>query len=132
MADARRVRAERRAACIAQTAPVGAVGARRSPSPMVNAATGPEARQQQGSSQPPTEQVDGRTATLSLARLRDRHHALGQRCPSAAARLPWPPSCFVTNPLPTAMTTGSIASRSSSLPPATQWRSPTRSGSSRP
>ncbi|KAE8794736.1 hypothetical protein D1007_30509 [Hordeum vulgare] len=68
MADAHRVRAERRATHIAQTAHVGAAGARWSPSPMVNAATGPEAQEQQGSSQPPTEQVDGRTATLSLAR----------------------------------------------------------------
>ncbi|KAE8810857.1 hypothetical protein D1007_12353 [Hordeum vulgare] len=67
MADARRVRAERCATRIAQTAHVGAAGAHPSLSPMVNAATGPEVQEQQGSSQLVTEQVDGRTATLSLA-----------------------------------------------------------------
>ncbi|KAE8809721.1 hypothetical protein D1007_13610 [Hordeum vulgare] len=45
---------------------MGPAGARRSPSPMVNAATGPDAQEQQGSSQPATEQPDGRTATPSL------------------------------------------------------------------
>ncbi|KAE8787394.1 hypothetical protein D1007_38667 [Hordeum vulgare] len=35
---------------------------------MVNAATGPEVQEQQGSSQPVTEPVDGRTTTPSLAR----------------------------------------------------------------
>ncbi|KAE8794165.1 Polypyrimidine tract-binding protein-like protein 1 [Hordeum vulgare] len=59
---------ECRATRIAQTAPVSAVGARRSPSPMVNAATGLEAQEQQGSSQPATEPIDGRTATPLLAR----------------------------------------------------------------
>ncbi|KAE8805052.1 hypothetical protein D1007_18896 [Hordeum vulgare] len=68
MADARRVHPEHRATRIAQTAPVGAAGARRSPSPMVNVATIPEAQEQQGSSQPPTEHVDRRTTTLSLVR----------------------------------------------------------------
>ncbi|KAE8783159.1 hypothetical protein D1007_43422 [Hordeum vulgare] len=67
MADARRVRAERHTNRIAHTAPVGASGARRSPSPVVNAATGPEVQEQQGSSQPVTEPVDSSTATLSLA-----------------------------------------------------------------
>ncbi|KAE8775261.1 hypothetical protein D1007_52252 [Hordeum vulgare] len=68
MADARRARAERRTSRVAQTAPVGAAHARRSPSPVVNAATGPEVQEQQGSSQPVTELADGRTATLSLFR----------------------------------------------------------------
>ncbi|KAE8811867.1 hypothetical protein D1007_11285 [Hordeum vulgare] len=38
------------------------------PSPMVNAATGPDAQEQQGSSKTATEQPDGRTATPSLVR----------------------------------------------------------------
>ncbi|KAE8773135.1 hypothetical protein D1007_54757 [Hordeum vulgare] len=68
MANARLVRAERCATRITQTAPVGAAGARRSPSPMVNTATSLEAQEPQGSSQSATEPVDGRTATPSLAR----------------------------------------------------------------
>ncbi|KAE8766300.1 hypothetical protein D1007_62491 [Hordeum vulgare] len=68
MADARGTRAERRTTCIAQTAPVGPASARQSPSPMANAATGPDAQEQQGSSQLATEQADGRTATQSLVR----------------------------------------------------------------
>ncbi|KAE8813973.1 hypothetical protein D1007_08895 [Hordeum vulgare] len=68
MADARRARAERRATRVAQTEPVGPTGARRSPSPMANAATGPDVQEQQGSSQSATEQPDGRTATPSLVR----------------------------------------------------------------
>ncbi|KAE8786327.1 hypothetical protein D1007_39833 [Hordeum vulgare] len=68
MADARRVCAERQATRTAQTVPVCAAGACRSPSPMVNASTGPEAQEQQGSSQPATEHVNSRTATSSLAR----------------------------------------------------------------
>ncbi|KAE8774740.1 hypothetical protein D1007_52831 [Hordeum vulgare] len=67
MAYAHRVRAERRTTLIAQIAPVGAVSARRSPSPVFNVATGPEVQEQQGSSQPMTEPVDSRTATPSLA-----------------------------------------------------------------
>ncbi|KAE8774480.1 hypothetical protein D1007_53140 [Hordeum vulgare] len=42
--------------------------ARRSPSPVVNAAMGLDAQEQQGSSQPVTEHPDGRTATPSIAR----------------------------------------------------------------
>ncbi|KAE8782089.1 hypothetical protein D1007_44608 [Hordeum vulgare] len=68
MADARWVRAERRATRIAQTAPVSAAGVRRSSSPVVNAGTGLEVQEKHGSSQPATEPVYGRTATLSLAR----------------------------------------------------------------
>ncbi|KAE8792872.1 hypothetical protein D1007_32565 [Hordeum vulgare] len=68
MGDARRVRVERRTTRIAQTALVGAAGARWSLLPMVNAAAGPEVQEQQGSSQPMTEPVDGRTSTPSLAR----------------------------------------------------------------
>ncbi|KAE8820253.1 hypothetical protein D1007_01671 [Hordeum vulgare] len=68
MAHARRARAVRRATRVAQTAPVGAVDACRSPSPMANAATGPDAQEQQGSSQPATEQANDRTATPSLVR----------------------------------------------------------------
>ncbi|KAE8787669.1 hypothetical protein D1007_38372 [Hordeum vulgare] len=66
MADARRVCAERRATRIAQTAHVSVTDARRSPSPVVKAANGPEAQEKQGSSQPPTEHVDNRTAIPSL------------------------------------------------------------------
>ena len=68
MSDARRVRAERRAALAsraAQTAPVGG-RPRRSPSPAVNAATGPAWNEQQALSQYPSMRRDGRTATPSL------------------------------------------------------------------
>ncbi|KAE8815945.1 hypothetical protein D1007_06481 [Hordeum vulgare] len=68
MADARRARVERRATRVAQTTPVGSASARRSLSPVVNAATGSEVQEQQGSSQPATEQADFRTATPSLPR----------------------------------------------------------------
>ncbi|KAE8774519.1 hypothetical protein D1007_53076 [Hordeum vulgare] len=68
MADARRARTERRATRVAQMAPVGPAGTCRSPSPIVNATTGPEAQEQQDSSQPNTEQADGRTTTTSLIR----------------------------------------------------------------
>ncbi|KAE8810786.1 hypothetical protein D1007_12394 [Hordeum vulgare] len=61
-----KARVEHRATRIAQTLPAGPSGARRSPSPVVNAATGADAQEQQGSSQPSIEQADGRTATLSL------------------------------------------------------------------
>ncbi|KAE8801605.1 hypothetical protein D1007_22821 [Hordeum vulgare] len=47
-------------------APKGPAGVRRSPSPMVSAATGPDAKEQQGSSQLATKQPDGRTATPTL------------------------------------------------------------------
>ncbi|KAE8808769.1 hypothetical protein D1007_14862 [Hordeum vulgare] len=72
MANARRVRAERHATRIAQTAPVGAAGARRLRSPVVNAVTGQEAQEQEVSSQPPTEHVDGHTATPSGSASRAR------------------------------------------------------------
>src|SRR3954470_24129575 len=68
MSDARRARAERRAAIasrVAQTAPVGG-RPRRSPSPAINAATGPAGNEQQASSQHPSVRQDGRTATPSL------------------------------------------------------------------
>ncbi|KAE8772281.1 hypothetical protein D1007_55732 [Hordeum vulgare] len=39
-----------------------------SPSPVVNTATGPDAQEEQGSSQSATEQPDGRAANLSLVR----------------------------------------------------------------
>ncbi|KAE8787650.1 hypothetical protein D1007_38474 [Hordeum vulgare] len=68
MVDALRARTERRTNRVAQTALVGPAGACRSPSPMANAATGPDAQEQQGSSQPVTKQADGRTATPSLVR----------------------------------------------------------------
>ncbi|KAE8812640.1 hypothetical protein D1007_10341 [Hordeum vulgare] len=68
MANARRVHVECRATRIAHTVPVGAVGVRCSPSPVVNAATGPEVQEKYGSSQPVTEPVDDRTATPSLTR----------------------------------------------------------------
>ncbi|KAE8801352.1 hypothetical protein D1007_23049 [Hordeum vulgare] len=45
-------------------------------SPVVNAAMGPDTKEQQGSCQPATEQADGRTATLSLVRAsRSASHA---------------------------------------------------------
>ncbi|KAE8770748.1 hypothetical protein D1007_57475 [Hordeum vulgare] len=68
MADGHRACAERCATRVAQTAHVGPAGTRRSPSPMENTATGPDAQEQQGSSQLATEQPDGRTATPSLVR----------------------------------------------------------------
>src|SRR3954464_4185729 len=68
MSDARRARAERRAATASPVAPTAPVGGRprRSPSPAVNAATGPAGNEQQASSQHPSMQQDGRTATPSL------------------------------------------------------------------
>ncbi|KAE8775610.1 hypothetical protein D1007_51875 [Hordeum vulgare] len=68
MGDGRPARAERRATRIAKTAHVGAFGTRHSPSPVVNAATGPEVQEQQCSSHPATGKDDGCTATLSLVR----------------------------------------------------------------
>ncbi|KAE8781489.1 hypothetical protein D1007_45272 [Hordeum vulgare] len=68
MVDARWARTERHATRVAQTVLVSPASARRSPSPMVNAATGPDAQERQGSFQPATEQLDGRTATSSLVR----------------------------------------------------------------
>ncbi|KAE8790483.1 hypothetical protein D1007_35135 [Hordeum vulgare] len=68
MADARRARAERCATRVAQTAPAGPASARRSPLPVVNAPTGLDAQEQQGSSQQATEHPNGRTATPSLVR----------------------------------------------------------------
>ncbi|KAE8783127.1 hypothetical protein D1007_43457 [Hordeum vulgare] len=49
-------------------APVGPAGMCRSPSPMANVAMVPDAQEEQGSSQPATEQTDGRNATPSLVR----------------------------------------------------------------
>nr|XP_020187639.1 transcriptional regulatory protein AlgP-like [Aegilops tauschii subsp. strangulata] len=69
MANARRVRAERRAVLavrVAQTAPTGDGAPRRSPSPAANAATGPAAHEQQASSMQPSVRRDGCTTTLSL------------------------------------------------------------------
>ncbi|KAE8784134.1 hypothetical protein D1007_42306 [Hordeum vulgare] len=68
MADYCRAHAERRATRVSQTAPVGPASAHRSPSPMVNAAAGPDAQEQQCSSHSATEQTDGRTTTLPLIR----------------------------------------------------------------
>ena len=68
MSDARRARAERRAALasrVAQTAPFGG-RPHRSPSPAVNAATGPAGDEQQASSQHPSVRQDGCTATPTL------------------------------------------------------------------
>ncbi|KAE8773718.1 hypothetical protein D1007_54023 [Hordeum vulgare] len=132
MVDARWVRAEHRATRIAQTVPIGVAGARRSPSPVVNAATGPEVQEQQGSSQQATKPVNGRTATLSLGRpsgsvsraRAEMHH--GRRTLAMATEL------LRYRLLQTSTTTGSIASRSSSSPPVTQRRSAARSDPSRP
>ncbi|KAE8806331.1 hypothetical protein D1007_17486 [Hordeum vulgare] len=68
MADGRRARAEHRATRVTQTTTVGAAGARRSPLSVVNAASGLKVQEQQGSSQPVTEQADGRSTTPSLLR----------------------------------------------------------------
>ncbi|KAE8770996.1 hypothetical protein D1007_57178 [Hordeum vulgare] len=68
MADARRDFDKRRATHIAETAPAGPAGARRSPSPVVNATTGPDGQELQGTSQPATEHLDGRAASPSLVR----------------------------------------------------------------
>ncbi|KAE8778740.1 hypothetical protein D1007_48334 [Hordeum vulgare] len=68
MADDRWARTECRATHVAKIAPRGPAGVRPLPSPVVNTATGPNAHEQQGSSQPATEQADGRTATSSLVR----------------------------------------------------------------
>ena len=68
MADARRARAKRRAAvaaCVAQTAPAGDGCARRAPSPVANAATGPAGHEQQASSMHSMWR-DGRTSTPQL------------------------------------------------------------------
>ncbi|KAE8787888.1 hypothetical protein D1007_38104 [Hordeum vulgare] len=68
MVEARQVHVEHRATRITQTAPVGAAGSRRSPSPVVKAATGTKVQEQQGSSHPVIEQADVRIATPSLTR----------------------------------------------------------------
>ena len=65
MADARRVRAERRASCIAQTVPVGRGVHRHSASSADNAAIDPASHEQQDSSMNPLMKLDGRTATAS-------------------------------------------------------------------
>src|SRR3954467_15172667 len=78
MSNARRARAERRAAIASravQTAPVGG-RPRCSPSPAVNAATGPAENEQQASSQPPSVRRDGRTATPPLTLADSSSHAL--------------------------------------------------------
>ena len=77
MANARRARAERRAALAArvtQTAPIGGPP-RRSPSPATNAATGPAGNEQQALSLHPSVRRDGRTATPSLTRAGPSSHA---------------------------------------------------------
>ncbi|KAE8773558.1 hypothetical protein D1007_54173 [Hordeum vulgare] len=66
MADARRARAECPATRLNQTTPMGPARARRSPSAMANATTGPDAQEQKVSCQPSTEQPDGCSATPSL------------------------------------------------------------------
>src|SRR3954470_17581209 len=78
MSNARRARAERRAAIasrVVQTAPVGG-RPRHSPSLAVNAATGPAGNEQQASSQHPSVRRDGRTATPSLTPAGSSSHAL--------------------------------------------------------
>ena len=77
MADARRDRAERRAAlavCVAQMAPVGGPP-RRSLSPTAHAVTGPAGNEQQASSLHPSVRRDGRTATPSLTPAGSSSHA---------------------------------------------------------
>ena len=77
MADARRARAERRAALatrVAQTAPVCG-RPRRSLSPAANAATGPVGNEQQESSLHPSVRQDSRTATPSPTPVGSSSHA---------------------------------------------------------
>ena len=77
MANARRARAERRAALaarIAQTAPVSGPP-HRSPSPAANAATGPAGNEQQASSLHPSVRQDGHNATPSLNPAGSSSHA---------------------------------------------------------
>src|SRR3954462_5844692 len=77
MDDARRARAEHRAALaarVAQTPPVGGPP-HRSPSPAANAATGPAGNEQQVSSLHPSVRQDGRTATPSLTPAGSSSHA---------------------------------------------------------
>ena len=77
MADARRARAERRAALttrVAQTAPFGRPP-RRSPSPAANAATSPTGNEQQASSLHPLVWQDSRTASPSLTPAGSSSHA---------------------------------------------------------
>ena len=84
MADARRARAERRAALAArvtQTAPIGGCP-RRFPSPAANAAIGPAGNEQQASSLHPLVLREGRTATPSLAPAGSSSHA--RRAPTDA------------------------------------------------
>ena len=84
MADARRARAERRAALaarVAQTAPVGGPP-RCSPSPAANAATGPAGNEQQAFLLHPFVRRDGRTATPSLTPAGSSSHA--RRAPTDA------------------------------------------------
>ncbi|KAE8809742.1 hypothetical protein D1007_13634 [Hordeum vulgare] len=68
MADARQAHAKRRATRFVQTTPASPTGVHRSPSPVENTATCPDAQEHQGFSQPATEHPDGRTATPSLVR----------------------------------------------------------------
>src|SRR3954465_13430587 len=78
MSDARRAHAERRAAIasrVVQTVPVGG-RPRRSPSPAVNAATGPAGNEQQASSQHPSVRRDDRPATPSLTPAGSSSYAL--------------------------------------------------------
>ena len=84
MSDARRARAERRAALasrVAQTAPVGG-HPRRSPSPAVNGATGPAGNEQQALSLHPSVRREGHTATPSLTPAGSSSHA--RRAPTDA------------------------------------------------
>ena len=84
MSDARRARAERRAALtthVAQTAPVGGCPC-CSPSPVVNAATGLVGNEQQASSLHPLVRREGRTATASLTPAGSSSHA--RRAPTDA------------------------------------------------
>ena len=77
MADARRARAERRAALtarVARTAPVSGPP-RRSPSPAANTAIDPVGNEQQASSLNPSVQRDGRTATPSQPPTGSSSHA---------------------------------------------------------
>ena len=84
MADARRARAERRAALtarVAQTAPVGGPP-QHYPSPAANASTGPAGNEQQASSLHPSVRQDDRTATPSLTPAGSSSHA--RRAPMEA------------------------------------------------
>ncbi|KAE8818662.1 hypothetical protein D1007_03475 [Hordeum vulgare] len=132
MADACWARDERRTTRVAQTAPVGPAGARRSPSPMANAATGPDAQEQQGSSQRATEQADDCTATPSLVQASGSASRARPEMPHGQRVLVMASELLCYRPAPDCSTISSTALRSSSPVPVTPRLYPTRFDPNRP